>query len=55
MSEPQYEPSGLDEFASNERTDHLPLITPPGWNQVEETLDEYWAAMAKADPEGPQP
>jgi hypothetical protein len=44
MSEPQYEPSGLDEFA-----------VPPGWNQVEETLDEYWAAMAKRDPEGPQP
>lgn len=53
--QPSYLPSGLDEFASNERTDHLPLVAPPGWNQVEETLDEYWAAMAKADPDGPQP
>lgn len=39
-----YEPSGMDEFA-----------IPPGWNQVEETVDEYWAAMAKRDPDGPQP
>jgi hypothetical protein len=53
--QPSYLPSGLDEFASNESTDHLPLVAPAGWNQVEETLDEYWAAMAKADPDGPQP
>lgn len=52
--QPSYLPSGMDEFASNERTDHLPLIAPPGWNQVEETVDEYWAAMAKRDPDGPQ-
>jgi hypothetical protein len=53
--QPSYLPSGMDEFASNERTDHLPLVAPPGWNQVEETMDEYWAAMAKRDPDGPQP